>query len=228
MRLHRFYLAESGAKQISITNEELVHQWKRVFRMEAEDQVILFNGDGMERKYKFVILAKDKAEIELVSDEKNKVSFLKNITVFFSLIKKDNVEWIVEKGTELGVARFTPMVSERSEKKDVHMERLQKIAKEASEQSGRPSIPEITEVTSLADALSKVTGQVVAFHQGGESVSKFDFEKDVSLFIGPEGGWSDAEMDLFHKCGVELVSLGTQTLRAETAVLAATATILSR
>ncbi|MFA6445712.1 MAG: RsmE family RNA methyltransferase [Candidatus Paceibacterota bacterium] len=228
MRLHRFYLAESGAKNISKIDNELFHQWKRVFRYGIGDQVILFNGDGMERVYKFSVLEKDNTDLELVSEDKNGVLFSRNVSVYFSIIKKDNSEWVVEKGTEIGVSSFTPIVSERSEKKDINIDRLKKITKEASEQSGRPNIPEITEVVSLEEALSKVKGQVIVFHQTGNAISDINLKKEVSLFIGPEGGWSDKEIELFHKKGIEFVSLGTQTLRAETAVVVATAIILSK
>ena len=136
MRLHRFYInqkIDGEGKEIRIDDRELLHQWQKVFRLQASDRVIVFNGNGSEYEGYFKILAK--SEALLVIDKERKVERQTDIELhlFQSIIKKDNFELVVEKCTEIGVSAFHPLISERSEKKDLNIERLNKIAKESAE-----------------------------------------------------------------------------------------------
>ena len=167
------------------------------------------------------------------------------------VVKKDTFEWIVEKATELGVSRVIPVMAERSEKKSLNMDRLRKIAVEASEQSGRGDVPEIGDIATLSEAveLSKKVDVTtcdimnLAFHTegevfsvakmregliGGSSSKSISKTKDVkmNIFIGPEGGWSPDEIELFHKHNIDIYSLGNQVLRSETAVVAALSLVM--
>jgi 16S rRNA (uracil1498-N3)-methyltransferase len=121
-------------------------------------------------------------------------------------------------------------VSERSEKKSLNMERLEKIVIEASEQSGRGTIPTIHPVVTLAEAINQIkgSGAILAFHTEGELFQDdvLDKEKSIALFIGPEGGWSEKEVDLFHVENIPVKSLGKQVLRAETAAIAVLAKVI--
>jgi 16S rRNA (uracil1498-N3)-methyltransferase len=152
----------------------------------------------------------------------------------------------VENATELGVSHVLPILSERSEKKSLNMERLQKIAVEASEQSGRGNIPIIHPITKLEEsfdyvkshiggdkrAIDRVAGslQMLAFHTEGEFFSaeanqpirawRRPSTMQIALFVGPEGGWSEREVELFHKENIPVKCLGKQVLRAETAAIA--------
>ena len=147
-----------------------------------------------------------------------------------ALVKKDNFEWIAEKATELGVTRIVPIVSERSEKKSLNMERLERIVIEASEQSGRGTVPMIDPIMSLDEAVKHIKfsfgsgpREVMVFHTEGDPFQgdTLDKEKPVAVFIGPEGGWSEKEVELFHAESIPVKCLGKQVLRAETAVVAA-------
>ena len=134
---------------------------------------------------------------------------------------------MLEKGTELGVSYFHPIISERSEKKNINFERAGKIIKEASEQSGRGSLPSIEELIDFKDSLDN-NFPSIAFHPAGDKFNKDDFEKEkvVGIFIGPEGGWSDRELEMFKEKEIKILSLGAQILKAETAAIAVSSLFL--
>ena len=238
MRLHRFFVNEivGGRAKIVISDEDLLHQWKKVFRLVPHDNVIIFDGSGNDYQCKIETISKDRAELA-VGAPRNIPATKKDLWLFVALIKKDHFEWVVEKGTELGVSHFVPIIAERSEKKDLNMERLAKIAKEASEQSGRGTVPEIHAVMSLEDAVASdifgMAGDIsrnvaknspnkIALDPKGLALVREDFEnkEPTALFIGPEGGWSEDELALFASKKVLVKNMGQQILRAETASIA--------
>ncbi len=232
MRLHRFYVTESigSTQEISIHSDELANQLSRVFRLKTGDRVVLFDGSGFDYECVISDIRKDDKNLVTFHVEKSMPSrFMpardgREITLCAALVKKDTFEWIVEKATELGVTNIIPVMAERSEKKNLNEERLKKIAIEASEQSGRGTVPEIAPIVDLSKALELATASHVsalAFHLEGEPLSKQAPTGSVALFIGPEGGWSPEEVEMFHTNNIPVVSLGTQVLRAETAVVAA-------
>lgn len=232
MRLHRFFVGYivggqiDGQKKLVISDESLIHQWQKVFRLKSGDNVILFDGSGREWTCKIEMISKDGTEVS-VGESRALNSPKKDVWLCVALIKKDHFEWVVEKGTELGVNHFVPVIAERSEKKDLNMERLGKIAKEASEQSGRGTIPKIHPVMTLQDVFAYDTPtHRIAFDLEGTAFISGDVKDDrpVAIFIGPEGGWSEKEIELFKKEEVDLKTLGEQVLRAETAAIA-TATL---
>jgi len=231
MRLHRFFVNQElqAGRETLIVEPDVVHQWKRVFRLRKDDQVVLFDGSGQEFVCRIVALGDDEARVYPAEARPVAYSVSRDVTLFAALIKKDNFEWILQKCTEVGVSRFVPVLSDRSEKKDLNIERAQAIIKEAAEQSGRGSLPELCPVISLDDSLSQYTLPRLAFHLSGEPFAdvraKFDLP-EIGLLIGPEGGWSEREAELFKKHNITVASLGTQVLRAETAAVAASVLFL--
>ncbi len=230
MRLHRFFIKEPIGKKekVVIEDVDILHQWKKVFRLTSGDKVVVFDGQGSEYVCVVDMLSKERAELS-VESEREVFGVSKEVWLCVGIIKKDNFEWIVEKGTELGVSHFVPIVAERSEKKDVHMERLEKIACEASEQSGRGTTPTIHSVKTLEEVFSMdLPARKILLHPEGEKISKESFsdESPVALFIGPEGGWSDMELKFFKEKNVVPHTLGQQILRAETASVAVSALFL--
>lgn len=212
-------------EQISLSNPELLHQMSKVFRFTLGDKVILFDGTGGEKVCEISLLTKKEAEFVVKENREGLASPAQKITMYLSLIKKDNFEWVLQKGTELGVARFVPVISERSEKKDINMERARKIVVEATEQSGWTSVPEIVEPISLLLLIEKFNvslQNIVAFHTEGMAFKKslVADKKAIDVLIGPEGGFSDKEITLFKSKNIPIYSLGKQTLRAETAGVA--------
>lgn len=236
MRLHRFYFPEKigDKKEIAFDSADFVHQIRKVFRLKSGDEVILFDGSGSDYLCK---LHERENVLSIISVSHSRYMPQKEVYLFASIIKKDNFEWIVEKATELGVTHIVPIISERSEKKALNMERLEKIAMEASEQSGRGNVPFVEGVIDLEKALDSKgkyadvlkDGNVLAFHTN-ESANRFVQDQNIvkpqAIFIGPEGGWSPKEVEMFNKNKIGLVSLGNQVLRAETAVVAALSKVL--
>lgn len=152
----------------------------------------------------------------------------RRLSLVVSLIKKDNFEWVIQKGTELGVSEFIPVVSERSEKKGFNMERARKIMIEACEQSGRGDLAIIREPETLSDFLTGEERPIVAFHTDGPRFSAADFSKDSDLVacVGPEGGWTDGEVEAFKAKGAVVARLDVPVLRAETAAVAVATLLL--
>jgi 16S rRNA (uracil1498-N3)-methyltransferase len=226
MRLHRFYIKEDleKGKEVRILDPDLIHQWMKVFRFKASDRVIVFNGNGKEFEGYFKVLSKKEAVILI--DKENEVNNGQKVElhVFQSMIKKDNFELVVEKCTEIGASAFHPIISERSEKKDVNIQRLEKIAKEASEQSGKVRLPEIFGPSDLKSAIDNFDGKLFVLDLDGKELDIKDGK--VGILIGPEGGWTENERDLFEHMNIKSFSLGPQILRAETAAIAASAIIL--
>lgn len=223
MRLHRFFIEEHlrNKSEISIFDEEIIHQWKDVFRLRSGDKILLLDNTGFEYITEVVLLAKGKADLKII--DRSAVSHMptKELWLYAAIIKKDNYEWILEKGTEVGVSHFVPVVSDRTEKKDINMERALKIVKEASEQSGRGVMPEVDEPVSLKEAINNASVPLIAFHITGEKfVADFHNNKQkLGILVGPEGGWSENELQLFKEKEIPIYSIGGLVLRAETAAI---------
>ena len=230
MRLHRFYIDQKiQGNKLRIEDLELLNQWGKVFRLKAGDKAIIFDGSGFEYEAEFELLTKKEAVLK-VGESKAIIDSKISLHIFQSIIKKDNFELIVQKCTEIGTSAFHPIISERSEKKDLNIERLQKIAKEASEQSGKGKLPEIIEPMNLEGATGNFDGEMFALDFDGDKIdssfSKVNENIKIGVLVGPEGGWTDKERELFKQKGIKSISLGEPVLRAETAAIAIAVKIL--
>ena len=224
MRLHRFYVSQPLGEDVVITDVSLIKQLSKVFRYAVGDFVILFNGDGFDVTYGIETISNK--EITLVKKSQTSAHIpTKKITLCLSIIKKDNFELVVQKATELGVSTIIPILSERSEKKNLSIERLNKIAIEASEQCGRGDVPTILPVISLETMFAEGIpyDKAYFFQMHGSPLSKIDDTTEtVILFVGPEGGWSEKEIEKFEMANIKSVELGQTVLRAETAAIVGT------
>lgn len=226
MRLHRFYIGNESPSAIS--NPDLVHQWRNVFRMHEGDPAILFGDDGIESTCTLVSIDKKSASWHIASSKQGKRS-ASELVLCAALVKKDNFDLIIRQATEIGVTKIIPVISERSEKKGLNMERARRILVEASEQCGRVDVPNIDEPTSLDDVLASKNGDVIAFDPKGQPLNSqlvHNASNTPNVFIGPEGGWTERELQLFMSHG-KLYSLPTFVLRAETAASVALAIVQS-
>ena len=238
MRLHRFFVefSLSEGSVFSIPDSALVHQWRNVFRFRVGTSVVLLDNSGWEYVARITHLGKKDASVEVLEGKECDVKSTREMWLCVSLVKKDKFEWIVEKGTELGVTHFVPLLTDRSEKKNLSFERLKKVAKEAAEQSGRGKLPTFSAISTLPEAveallspLSRQKIDLVAFHH--EAADRFYDEHrgtstPTAIFTGPEGGWSDEELALFKHRDIRTASLGSQVLKTETAVIIAAAFVL--
>jgi 16S rRNA (uracil1498-N3)-methyltransferase len=157
------------------------------------------------------------------------------VQVLMAVFKFDAMEWGIEKATELGVARITPVIARRTEKHlaqaaSKRVERWRRIVREAAQQSRRSDVPEVDDPAPLKAALAKVDAPVRLLlaeteedHTIRAALEKATEGAAIALAIGPEGGWTAEEMQLFSEHGWEHVTLGPRILRAETAAIAALA-----
>ena len=238
MRLHRFFVQEQlrNKKEVLIREDGLIHQLKDVFRLRSGDRLTLLDNSGFEYLAEITELAKNGAEMKILESNIAENVPEREVWMFAALVKKDNFEWIVEKGTEIGISHFVPVLSERSEKKNLNQERIRKIIKEASEQSGRGIMPELHGMLKFDEIFGfsqKNNVKIIAFNPEGEKFSAVETvrhqkalnsslkvpSEPIGILIGPEGGWSDREIEAFKAHGVPLYSLGKQILRAETAAI---------
>jgi 16S rRNA (uracil1498-N3)-methyltransferase len=232
MRLHRFYVKTPITEDtFDIKDKELVHQWRDVFRYNVGSQIVLFDGSGQDFLCIITSLRALGGTVSVLEKKENIKSYLKNIWLCMAIIKKDNFELVVEKATELGVMHIVPILCERSEKKSLNMERLEKIGIEASEQSGRGQKIEIHEITDLQTILKNksLPENKIVLHPEGEYIGDFLSDKnskDLVVFIGPEGGFSEAEIEGFTSHCIPTISLGSQILRSETAAIAVASLLL--
>jgi len=214
---------------VVIRNKDLLHQWRDVFRFNVGSQVILFNGDGKEYRATLMSLNYHDTRAAVLETKENTIRSKRIIHLYTSLIKKDKLEWIWEKSTELGVLHFHPILSERSEKKNLNIERAEKIIVEAVEQSGRAFLPKLYPPLTLEEAYAGAVSPSLVLDVSGKPLRNFLHEgskDELGLFIGPEGGWSDREIQFFFEKNIPLFSLGDATLRAETAAIAAATVLL--
>lgn len=225
MRLHRFFVAPDElelTQSIWVNDLRLKNQWLKVLRYRQGDQLVLFDGIRTERLYKIAEIEPNGGlRLELVTEFERKLPD-RQIYLFFSLLKKDKNEWVLQKCTELGVTNFVPILADRSEKTGFNKERAEKIVIEAAEQCGRSDIPDIREPITLDNALKayKDSVQLMVCDETLEQNEQLS-ESPVGIFIGPEGGWTDEELRIFESSNVGHLHLGKLTLRAETAAVAA-------
>lgn len=234
MRLHRFYIETPiEGKSFDITDRDLVHQWKKVFRYNVGSQVIVFNGSGTDYLCMISGIRNLGATLTVIREiKKEELTPRKNIWLCMSLIKKDNFELVTQKVTELGVTNIVPILCEHSEKKKINMERLKKITVEASEQSGRGDVPTVHPLTTLEDLFNSGSlpqEKIVLHTENGITFDKYKLTTNhpsIAVFVGPEGGFSPKEMAFFKNYNVREISLGSQILRAETAAIAVSSLLL--
>lgn len=238
MRLHRFLVenlefGKNSGHQIVLKDKNLLNQVLNVFRFKKGSQFFIFDGSGVE----FLVEIEDSSKKEIVcniKEEKNGIKRNKKLAIVFSMIKKENMELVIQKCTELGVTNFVPVISERTIKTGWNFERMEKIMKEAVEQSGFSDLPVLQpEAIKLEKLIEKYKKEKENFD--GLAVLDFDGVPLSSLkhlvsvdtiFIGPEGGWSDKERELFKKSNIKSISLGPNALRAETACISSSAIFL--
>ena len=236
MRLHRFYVQTPiSGDTFDITDRDMVHQWKHVFRYNVGSQVILFDGSGIDYLCMISSIRNLGATVKILSKKTQPspeaIAGKKNIWLAVALIKKDNFDLVVQKATELGISNIVPIICEHSEKRKLNLERMKKIAIESSEQSGRGDIPVIHPTTTIPDLFASgiLPQEKMIFDPKGLPFEQYKNSTQAgsfTAFIGPEGGFSDKEIALFRSFNVPVVSVGSQILRTETAAIVVSALLL--
>jgi len=223
MKLHRFIGDFDLTKPLLVSGDkELLNQIKNVLRLASGDRVVLVAGQGSEAIAEIDDLNKEELSFRVLESRASLSESDNFVTLYCSILKRENFELVAQKATECGVKRIVPVISGRTIKTGLKTDRLKKIIKEASEQSGRAVVPELGPISSLVEALREASthGAILFFDPTGER----SFGKNsgsIGIFIGPEGGWEESEIQLAKENRGQIVSLGSLTLRGETAAIVA-------
>lgn len=223
--LHRFFVPpEEATGDRFPLPPSIRHQVDRVLRLRDGDQVVLLTGDGRE-----ALCRLDEGGDCVVDDRRPAGGEpAHRLTVVQVLLKGDGLEGVIQQGTELGVAAFRLVVSDRCIAREVsprRLDRLRAIARESAEQSERGIVPGVSGPDPLGVAF---TDGAVLLAERADGRRLRDLEPPTSVIIGPEGGFSPAELEAAARSGVELAGLGPRILRSRTVAAAVAAAILSR
>ena len=207
-------------------NFEETHYLKIVMRCNIGNVIYLFNDIDGEYEAKIVDFQKKMFVLKIIKKtirNERKV----DLHLIFAPVKKERTEYIVQKATELGVSKITPVYTERTIKRNLNFKRLSLIAKEASEQCERMSIPEINYARNLIELIEDWDNKRSILYADETMKKKFNFKETKlkisskgSVLIGPEGGFSETEIKfLKSKKFVLPISLGPRILRSDTAAI---------
>lgn len=226
-KLHRYYVSDMElTHDFWMKDAGIFHQWIRVLRYEVGREVVLFNPEQKEKLYRITKIGDNAIQVELITELVPKYPSTE-VYLCFSLLKKDKNEWVLQKGTELGVSHFVPLVCDRTEKTGFDAERAVKIVTEAAEQCGRADIPRVREPIRLETAINELQDKTDLYvaEQGSSQALSTQAEtiQPRAILVGPEGGWTEAEKQLFVDKNLKHLALSEFTLRAETAAITATA-----
>jgi 16S rRNA (uracil1498-N3)-methyltransferase len=231
----RFYCSEPLAAQQTLTLPESIAHHVRVLRLAAGCQIVLFDGHGGE--YSAVLDFNGKIAIAtLANHQPIEAELAGQITLLQGLPSGDKMDWVIEKAVELGVSRIIPIAAQRSvlqltgprlEKRMLHWN---KIIESASEQCGRNRLLQIETPISLEKALieHQTTNRLLCDPEATEPFNSWlasphanlTVTPAITLMVGPEGGWSQQELDCARRHSVQSVKFGARVLRTETAALA--------
>jgi 16S rRNA (uracil1498-N3)-methyltransferase len=199
----------------------------------ANQTIVLFNGDGHDYVAEVVRPGKKEIVLSVISRVPAARESSLKITVVQAISRGERMDQTLQKCTELGVAAFQPLFSKRvevrlkAEKLATRLQHWQGVVVSACEQSGRAVIPEVRCPLDFGDWLNRSDGgQRLVLLPGAETpLARVELLGRVQLVIGPEGGFSDTELDLMGSHAAQAVSLGPRVLRTETAAPAAVAVL---
>jgi 16S rRNA (uracil1498-N3)-methyltransferase len=245
MTMHRFFIPPDWINEQQVTLvEDVAHQVRNVLRMQAGDRLIVLDDSGWEREVELSRVAKSVVMGQVIEERLAPGEPRTKVSLYQGVLKAQKFEWVLQKGTELGVIEFIPVICERSvvgdlEDVDRKLGRWTRIIREAAEQSGRGRLPVLRPATLFSQSCQR------AMRSGGLSLVPWEDEKttslksvltpagdegdrpfSISLFIGPEGGLTAEEIEVARRYQVKPVSLGPRILRAETAGVVAAAAML--
>lgn len=233
MTRRRWIADEAEGNRAALTGDHANHL-ARVLRVRIGQEFDISTGNSVRRGR---VTSIDRQRIEFELGEELPAETAAQLTLLLSVIKFDRMEWAIEKCVELGVSRIVPTIAQRT---DAHLaaaapkraERWRRIALQAAEQSRQVNPPAIAAPVKLSEASKKTAGLHVVMAETEDQISLGEIllansVSELTLAIGPEGGWAPSELDLFRDRGWFSASLGKTILRAETAAIAATSIALS-
>jgi 16S rRNA (uracil1498-N3)-methyltransferase len=246
MRQYRFFVSPDQIRgpRLKLTGSQ-ARQVYSVLRMREADHILALDNRGWQYEVRLDKVTSRVVTGEIIARKQAGGEPRTELTLYQALLKKSNFEWVLQKGTELGVKRFVPLISQRCVVrnkviKPAKLERWQRIIGEAAEQSGRGRLPELFAPLTLPEALDDAVeydsalipwegaaepGLTDALNLLGGECSPAAYR--IALFIGPEGGFADEEVEEAEALDVQPVTLGSRILRAETAAVVAATLALS-
>ena len=236
--MYRFFVEkqqiDTVAKKVTITGSDVNHI-RNVLRMEKGEEVsVIADGDDNEYRCAVGAFTDDTAELDLLFIKKSNVELPCEITLYQALPKSDKMELVITKSVELGASRIVPVATKRAVVKldaagaDRKQKRWAAISEAAAKQSKRAVIPEVGHVMTMAEAIEdcrdfevKIIPYELADPDSMDTTRKLIGSirpgDRVAVFIGPEGGFTDEEIELATKAGFKSITLGRRILRTETA-----------
>ncbi|HET9415912.1 MAG TPA: RsmE family RNA methyltransferase [Candidatus Limnocylindria bacterium] len=224
MTVHRFFVdaAEAVGDRFPVP-PSIEHQVRRVLRLRDGDRLLLLTGDGLVAHCRLEDgVCKVERRVPAGGEPAHR------LTIVQALLKGDALDEVVQQGTEMGVAAFRLVVTERCVVRELsprRMERLRTIARESAEQSERAVVPAVDGPVPLAAVLRRGAVLLAERHDGRRLG---DLPPPGSVIVGPEGGFGDAELRAAQDVGVALASLGPRILRSRTVAVTVAAAVLSR
>lgn len=219
--------------------EEEVHHLSRTLRKKKGDLVWAVDGEGTAYEVKILYIAKNEARGKIVKTRRRIGEPVAEVSLAQGILKGEKFDWLVEKATEIGVRRIIPLVCETSVTVagPQKLARWKRVALAAMKQSGRSVLPEITPAKELKQVLSLGANchyRLVA-HTGPESIP-FNISRDsrplvtpkALLIVGPEGGFTEEEIDQAKENGFQPITLGPRRLRGETSGIVLLTLLLSK
>lgn len=221
-KLHRF-LVPSIPKDLNISDPHTIHQAYSVLKLRQGEHIIIFEDGGPDIEVQILSVHKKGLSLEKISEKENP-SLPKNISIALSITKGATFEFAVQKLTEIGVSCIIPIISDRTVKQNIRMDRIQRISDEALEQSGGNTKVKIYEPMTLKESFENFSEPKIILdaYAKNENIPN----GDCILYIGPEGGWSAKDAEIFTQNTHTTLSLGTKILRTETAAIIAAHKIL--
>ncbi|HEX7332716.1 MAG TPA: 16S rRNA (uracil(1498)-N(3))-methyltransferase [Pyrinomonadaceae bacterium] len=220
-----------NAQTVTLGVDEARHL-RDVLRLKAGDEVYVFDGHGREFRCHIVSVSRHTAQLQVETEvEPAKPESQLQLNLCVALLKGEKFDLVVQKATELGVSKVTPLITRYA---DIHLRdesdatkrvsRWQRIALEAAKQSGRAFVPEISAPTAFERVANEGLG-VMFSERGGETLESLTNHAPghITALVGSEGGWSDEEIESAQARNFHVITLGGRILRAETAAITVTA-----
>jgi 16S rRNA (uracil1498-N3)-methyltransferase len=245
MTSHRFFVPAAWFKDGDVTLiEDVAHQIRRVLRLQAGSRIVVLDDSGREFEVELRHVGQKVVIGRVLRERKAGGEPGTRIRLYQAVLKARKFEWVLQKGTELGVSDFLPTICQRSVTGEVQnvekkRERWESIIREAAEQSWRGRLPVLHAPLFFNQACQQAREssqlQLIPWEDEEQLQLKAALRQyqaqsgqpqSISLFVGPEGGFTPEEIQTAHQYGLRPVSLGPRILRAETAGLAATSVIL--
>lgn len=226
----RFYVPDINVDHAELVGDAHTHAAYSL-RIRVGDFVTVFDGKGTEYACKVTDIKKDRTELAVLTQSKNVGETKINLSLYLSVIKQDRFEMAVQKVTELGISNIIPVYSAHTQRGgSLNYERLNRIAIAAAEQCGRSRLPNIENCIEFDELVARAKSTYLIFpwerEMHGSLRDAIDkSQKDVSVFVGPEGGITENEKNILVNAGAKSVTLGSRILRAETAVISAVSVI---